>query len=81
MHLNKQACLGTPSLHQHYLLASGLPPGLERPTAASVLPPRGPFLLRSTMNEGWRVAFAIGATAVVAVGAFMAIRFIIGLHL
>lgn len=32
------------------------------------------------MNEGWRVVFAIGATPVVAVGAFFAIRFIIGFH-
>lgn len=33
------------------------------------------------MDEGWRVVFAISATAVVAGGAFFAIRFIIGLHL
>ncbi|MET3996815.1 putative N-acetylmannosamine-6-phosphate epimerase [Bradyrhizobium sp. S3.9.2] len=33
------------------------------------------------MDETWRVVLAIGATAIVVGGAFLAIRFIIGLHL
>jgi hypothetical protein len=33
------------------------------------------------MDENWRVVLAIDATAIVAIGAFFAIRFIIELHL
>ncbi len=33
------------------------------------------------MDESWRVILAISTTAVVAGGAYFAIRFIIGLHL
>lgn len=39
------------------------------------------FRTRRRLDETWRVLFAISATAVVAVGSFFAIRFIIGLHL
>lgn len=33
------------------------------------------------MDEAWRIIVGLGATAVVAGGAFIAIRYIIGLHL
>ncbi len=39
------------------------------------------FFARRRLDETWRVVLAIGATAIVAGGAFLAIRFIIGLHL
>lgn len=32
------------------------------------------------MDETWRVALALSATAIVGAGAFVAIRFIIGFH-
>lgn len=39
------------------------------------------FCARRRLDETWRVVLAIGATAIVVGGAFLAIRFIIGLHL
>ena len=47
------------------------------PKRASALP-RGAVYVRGTMNGSWRVILAIGTTAAVAAGAFLAIRFLVG---
>ena len=44
-------------------------------------PMLGPPRMEIALDEAWRVVFAISATAVVAGGAFFAIRFIMALHL
>lgn len=42
---------------------------MERPNSGLRVAPAGVVLSRGTMDEGWRVVFAISATAVVAGGA------------